>query len=286
MGGGAAGGVAGAAAGVAAEGLTTAGDVIGKDGILYRASASPQPTTPTPRHANSARGGGGGMRGRPATAFAERLATVPSESATSPYAIQAADVVDRLGPAYVEARALLLSYEQRLRTRRDAAAFVFAAAADGGEGERMSEMRLQWIEAMGGAFWAFFDPSSAQSRVEAADGSDEGVGGANGAAAQPRPPTELIATQRASLDELIAEAEALYPGYSERLQQILYDGHVLFARPLRVPAPPPHPSTALGAGRRPQPRPLLEGGAARSSATPAPPQSAPGGAARGAAAWG
>ena len=99
------------------------------------------------------------MRGRPATAFAERLAAVPSEIATSPYAIQAADVVDRLGPAYVEARALLLSYEQRLRTRRDAAAFVFAAAADGGEGERMREMRLQWIEAMGGAFWAFFDPS-------------------------------------------------------------------------------------------------------------------------------
>ena len=38
------------------------------------------------------------------------------------------------------------------------------------------------------------------------------------------------------MDELLVEVEALYPGYTDTLQQIVYDGQVLFARDLTAAA--------------------------------------------------
>ena len=135
----------------------------------------------------------------------------------------------------------------------------------------MHEMRLQWISSMAGSFWAFFDPTAHRGADPGRGGflpAAAGPGGGAGDGALPsggappiptvavpavplpgggapppsnvppprppneRPPSELIATQHASIDDLLAEAEATYPGYAEELQQIVYDGHVLWARDL------------------------------------------------------
>ena len=211
--------------------------LIGRDGVCYRGpTAAPSvlapsfvATTPsammTPAPPNTPSPRAAGIRGRPGAAFEAILASAPPTmpSAASPQHAASLAVQHALGEAYVLARSRILAYEQRLFQRRDSVAFLFAADA------AIREMRLQYISSAGGQFWAFFDPTaSSRSARRSTAGGDAPLEGV----ALRRPASELIASERASLSELVMEAEATYPGFAEDLYQVVYDGTVLWARDL------------------------------------------------------
>jgi len=130
---------------------------------------------------------------------------------------------------YLDARAAVVASAERARGQ-EPIIFRFgpSSTSDGvarAEHSRGREMWLQWIASGSGSGWAFFDPAitgastSSAGRGEAAPSCTHKL--ASDASAALQPATDLISTQRRSLDDFLAQVEAKYDGYSD-LQSMHY----------------------------------------------------------------
>lgn len=144
---------------------------------------------------------------------------------------------ETLGMGYLDARAAVVASAERARGQ-DPIIFHFGpcSTSEGvarAEHSRGREMWLQWIASSVGSGWAFFDP--AITGVRSSAGGSEAAPSlphklASEASAALQPATEVISTQRRSLDDFLAQVEAKYDGYDADIQSIMYQNVPVWQR--------------------------------------------------------